>query len=816
MKFERRIRRTLCSTSLIALSLAFVPQAALAQPGDHPGEKADRPEAAAQTDRIQDIVVTAQRRSQNSQDVPISITAVNSTALDTMGFQQPNDLVNISAGIQVQEVFGKFQPIFAIRGISQSDYNALQSSPVGVYVDEAYIAETFLHGINFFDLEQVEVLKGPQGTLYGKNTTGGAIKIASKLPDLQGGASGNFTIGYGNYNAVHAEAAAETPLIADKLAVRLAASYDTDDGYQRNITLGTKLADTHVFGIRGTLLFQPADDLTMTLRYTHSETDQQSAMPRAIGSYPVGPDGVGLDFGGYYRPATMGFRERESSHADQPVRVKYDLATLSTTYSGAAFDVIAIGSYHSSTKYQALDGDGGLTRTAFSLYTNDTKAYSGDVRLVTTASDSWKLVVGGYYGYDRNASLNAFALYADGLEGGRLALEEVYDPSTAAYVAGFLAQFGELKVRQTLKHESLAAYSQLRWEVTPQIGLDIGLRYTRDRDSQTYYNVSRYSVIDGAPMGSFIPGNITFGTANPVNQAYDPAYTSFLDGPFTLASAPPLSVVNNRVTGRIGLDYKPSDDVMLYASYSRGYRSGNFDTGASYLVRTVSEGAYVKPESITAYEIGLKSDLIDRRLRLNLAGFWYDYKNQQFVDVQGIGSSLRNAGRSRLRGVEAELVIAPLDALTINIGATYLDAKYRDLTLFGNDLSGNQLISAPKLSLTGAIDYHIGLGDNAALQFHVDGSYRSRQWYSAFNERVIADGLPNGSDYSQSGQKGYGLMNARIALDFDDGLNIALWSKNLTNKRYASYGLNTRSAYGITYLLDGTPRTYGIEISYKF
>jgi iron complex outermembrane recepter protein len=804
--------------ALLALSSSLA-QAASVAPAAAPspttqGTQADAPSDSTDTSAngLEEIVVTAQRRSESLQRVPISISALDSGALTAVGFKQPNDLANVVSGLQVQNVYGKFQPIFSIRGINQSDYSSLQESPIGVYADEAYIGETFLHGLNFFDLQRVEVLKGPQGTLYGKNTTGGAINIISRTPAIDADAQANFTVGYGNYGAGHFDGGFEKTLVPGVLAARLAVFYDHDDGYQRNVTLGTRLGQTASEGLRATLVFQPIDTLSTTLRYTHGDTDQQSTLPRSIGSYPVGPGGELVDFGGYSRPASLDFYDVESDLANQPLSIQYDLVSLSTTWKGPGFNIISISSYHSARKRNTYDNDGGLADVAVVRYDNDTAAYSQDTRLETTSGDNWSVIIGGYYGHERNAGESNYELYQSPLTG----LQALYTPSdgapTAAAIADFVGQLGNLDQLQTLTHESYALYSQARWDVTPTFGVDAGARYTRDKDAQVYYNTSRYLSDGGTPLGSYIPGNVTAGTATPVNAPYAANLSEFLDGPYTTASVPYESVTNGRVTGKLGADYRPTSDLMLYASYSRGYRSGNFNSGLTYLALTPAQGGYAKPETIDAYEGGIKSEFLDHRIRANAAAFWYNYKDQQFVDVEGISATLQNAGSSKIKGVEGDLKVLALPGLELSLGATFLNAKYTSLNLINLDLSGNQLISAPKVSTTAAIDYGFAVTEIYTLQAHVDASYRTHQWYSAFNGITI----PDGDSYKPIGQSGYAVANGRLTLGIDKNLAISAWAKNLLDKRYVSYAIDLHTAFGDDYFLDGPPRTFGLELSYHY
>lgn len=809
MGFRRRLLRAASAVSVMA-AIAVPATGALAQSSD--GQAADAAQDNSTDIGLGEIVVTAQRRSESMQRVPIAVSAMNAQALETIGFTKPGDVVAVVPSVQVQEIYGKFQPIFSIRGISQSSYTANQSSPVGVYADEAYIGETYLHGSNFFDIERVEVLKGPQGTLYGKNTTGGAINLISRTPKIDDGVHGNLTLGYGNYKAVNIEGGAEATLVPGALAVRVAGFYNDDEGYQRIVNLGIRAGDTHTWGIRGTAVFEPVSDLEFVLRYTHSETDQFPNQPRAIGAYPTGPGGSLQDISGYGRPASLGYRDFESNEPGQHVRIRYDLLSLATTLRLPAFDLVSHTSYHSSRKRMVVDIDGGLGAVAGQGFNNDTKAFSQDLRLVTTGSDDLKFIVGGYYGYERNAQVNTFLIYRSPLNGLIDYFTPVLGAEVANYYADFYGQFGMTSLNQTLNHRSLAAYGEANWQATPQFGVTVGLRYTHDKDGQIYYNISRYAgrnadFTPSGPVGSYIPGNITADTDNPLDSAFDLEMTHMLSGPFTTDSAPLLYVTTNRLTGKITLDYKPTDQTMIYATFSRGYRSGNFNGGVHYLFQRSGPGAYAQPETVNAYELGVKSEFFDRRARFNAAVFQYDYKNQQFEDVQGISTVLASAGKARLRGVEAELVIAAVRDLTLSFNGLYLDSEYKQIALKGTDLAGNSLISAPKWSGTVSADYQAALTSDVTAFFHVDASYRSRQWYSAFNAK-------NG--YGNIGQPKYGLVNGRVGVRADAGYELAFWVKNLFDRKYVSYAINIQDAYAMDYLMDGPPRTYGVELSYKF
>ncbi|MFO1255946.1 MAG: TonB-dependent receptor [Sphingomonadaceae bacterium] len=797
------------STTALATALLFAATAfaspALAQDAEPASGEAVSDEAQT---GVADIVVTAQRRSESAQRVPIAISALGSATLDKIGFKGAADVVAAVPSVQVQEIYGRYQPIFSIRGVSQSAFTANQSSPVGVYSDEVYIGETYLHGANFFDVERVEVLKGPQGTLYGKNTTAGAINLISRAPKIDDGMHGNALLGYGTYQATTVEAGIEGTLVPGKLAVRMAGTFNADEGYQHVINLNKRAGQNRGWGLRATAVLEPVDNLSFTLRYTWSKTDQTPNLPRAIGLYPVGPGGSLVDLGGYGRPASYGPRDFDSDLPDQRVDINFNMVSLTSKLSLPAFDIVSVTAYHSSQKYFLGNLSGGDKGVDDTLYNNNTRAFSQDLRLVTTGDSNLKVIAGLYYGYERNAQRNAFWLYQQPLQGLENYLVAVgYDSGTAAYIADFYHQFGNAEIKQTLVHRSYAAYSEAHWEFAPKFDLTVGLRYTHDKDSQPYYNVSRYASFDGPPIGSWIPGNITEGTATRVDNPFDAGLTQYLNGPYSAASAPFLSVSNNRVTGKVTLDYKPTDHTLVYATYSRGYRSGNFNAGLHYLFQGLNQGAYASPETINAYEVGFKSELFDRSLRLNGALFQYDYKNQQFEDVQGISSVLVNAGKSRLRGAELEVVLAPVAGLQLSLSGLYLDAKYRELTLQGHDLAGNTMISSPEWSGTAAVDYTVAVSETFDFGLHLDANTRTHQWYNAFNGQFNNQNI---------GQAGYTLVNGRLSLRSKDGYEVALWVKNLFDKQYVSYAINIQSAFGMDYLMDGPPRTFGASISYRF
>ena len=416
-------------------------------------------------------------------------------------------------------------------------------------------------------------------------------------------------------------------------------------------------------------------------------------------------------------------------------------------------------------------------------------------------------IAGLYYGKEDLAMHNMLTLYED--------------PTIllGSPLGNLLTEFGRVDQRLDTGKRSMAAYTQFRFTLTDRLGLDVGLRYTDDKNSLDYVNISRLDY-DGNPLGSWVPGNIT-GTA--VDNAFlppefDPAGLGFyIDGPYTLDSAPTYDVTENEWTGKVSLDYAFKDTMMGYASYSHGYRSGSFNGGLYYVPRPL-DGAYAKPEFVDTYEIGLKSDLLDGQLRINAAAFYYDYTDQQFINVVGVSTFLENAGGSEIKGFELEVWAQPIDNLHLQATLGWLDTEYTELELANTvsadpndqiDLAGNELISAPQLNLSFAADYDVDLSDWGILRIHLNANYQDDQWYSAYNDQI---------GYGQIKQDAFWLVNGRLSVIFgaEQNFSLSAWIKNLADEEYDSYAINVQAGFGYDYYLSGPPRTYGLEFNYLF
>jgi iron complex outermembrane recepter protein len=741
--------------------------------------------SAGENFALEEITVTAQRRTQNLQDVPVSVTGFSDDNINDLNIETADDVAAHVPNFQVSSPFGDVQPLFSIRGVSMPDYNTNQQSPIGVYVDEAYLGATVSHGLSLFDLERIEVLRGPQGTLYGKNTTGGAINFITKTPEVDDEINGYLKVGYGNLNTRTGSAAIEGTLVEGSLAGRLAATSKKDDGFYENKLGGGDLGQTDYWALRGTLNWQVNENASAVLKYSTARSD---GSPSAFQTF--GHLAGGADTSGYVRPASLDFHEGEIN-GDGPSTVDLDIAILTVNYELDNYTLTSVSSWSDVDSSFFSDIDGSPASVLHNTYSTAQESVSQDFRIASNFDGNINFITGIYYGKE---SLNLQVLY------------EILEDA--------LPFFGVTDQRTETTKATTAAYSQVRFDLTDNLGFDIGLRYTKDDIDLDYINVSQLNH-DGTPMGTLIPGNITEGTASPVDGpfAFSPGPV-FLGGPYTLASGPTYQANEEEITGKINVDYVTGDGEMVYANYSRGYRSGSYDGGGYYLVRSFEE-AYADPEFVDAYEVGFKGDYIDGSLRINGALFYLDYTDQQIISGrENISTILENAGNATIKGLETEVWWRASENLSLRAAVGLLDTEYGELTLRGDDLSGNELISAPEVSFNIAGDYSLPINTTLVFKLHVDANYQAQQWFSAYNDVVT----PDGRDYSTIEQESYWLLNARLGFDFgpDEDLSVFVWGKNLADKEYYVYGINLRGPTNADLFTTGAPRTFGLGIEYAF
>lgn len=868
-------------TNTMVLLLSGVAAIGLSAPAQAQTEAAsgtDTDTAVARDNtQIAEIVVTAQKREQRLQDVPAAVSAIGGEALQSRGITETSDLMGAIPSLQVTTPYGRTQPNFSLRGISvANEFSASTASPVGVYVDEVYQSFRASHGLQLYDIDRVEVLRGPQGTLYGRNTTGGAITFFTRQPEL-GKANGYMTVGYANYDTYTLQGAAEATLIPDVLGIRVAGTFAKGDGWQHNVFPGQErdLGTTDNIGGRLAIRFKPSDRLDINLKVYAAKDDPWGVAPYAGGQLAGGRDALG--YSRYDPQPFLGgrlLRDNEvavdrvgknvSKSKGVALNIKFDLNDNLSVTSITGYDT---GDYINNPD----DCDGGPADLCSIGLTSTSKNFNQDLRFNYSDSDI-DVVAGLYFGKDKVKTVNypdffgvlRPLLLGAGLPGGynnaaigtpdsirtlpAFALNPALTPGTPGFCApvlvnpnGFLdarslvALQTDIAINNTgnggaggaysagcatagappftpilgeqhfdVSRPSKAIYGDVTWKATDRLTVAVGARYTWDKVNYLNGSTVLYSLDGTTPIVNLIP------YSNPYNPNLAPLEQR---------------EQANRLTGRVNLSYEFVDDIMGYAQYSRGYRSGSFN-GLAY--QGVNQVYYIQPEKLNAYEAGLKTMLFDRSVMLNLAGFYYDYSNHQVTQVVGATTFTRSAN-GRLFGGEAELTWQVTDALRFDASFGYLNSKYKGNVIDPTDpssptlnVNGNPFPNAPKITFQAGFDWAIVNDGDNKLALRGDASYMGKYYFDPFKNygQTPCDAPPPGSNITLAGSAvscgnpGYWLANGRLTYERGN-FSVSAWGKNLFNKRYYTYGLNI-NVFGYDYLNRATPRTYGLEATMKF
>uniref|UniRef100_UPI003529F42A TonB-dependent receptor n=1 Tax=Novosphingobium sp. TaxID=1874826 RepID=UPI003529F42A len=691
----------------------------------------------------------AAKRSENLQSVPISVSAVGGDQLAKSRITNVDSLVTKVANLQLTGIVGDNTPIFALRGVSMSDYSLNQSSPVATYYDEVYKGNFAFLGVAMYDLERVEVLRGPQGTLYGKNTTGGAVNIISRDAKL-GETSGYFNAGYGNYNRVDLNGAVNVPL-GDKAALRVAGTFARADGWFKNVVPGMPdLAETREWAVRGTLKWEPLDGVRFTLRASHSFQN-----PHNYGIYAQ-PEATN-------RPGLSTW-QIASDVATRRRAVTNSVALTANIDLSDALALTSITSYDAGTLFVREDTDGTATKLLEIPYYDRASQFAQDLRLTSDTGGPFDFILGAYFNREKVYNETTFEIATDvDVNGdGFINAQDCADGLPLA--CKVKNQFTQIK-------KSFALYSDLKYKLTDALTVRGGLRYTHDTGVQSGFRSDALGV-DNSLVATLIPPSA-------------------------------LRYKNNNVSGKIGFDYKLASGDLLYASFSKGYRAPSFNAQAFF---DPSELSVAKAEKVTSYEVGAKTQFWDRRITLNMAAFYYDYRNQQFINVDPTtaAQTLLNIPKSRIYGAEAELTVRPTDTFTFHGGLGLLSTKIIRGDVSGTDVSGRRLSNAPSLTFNAGVDFTVFKNDALTFSIHPDLSYQSNQFFEVINVPRLR-------------QSSYALVGGHIDLETADGrYSLSVWAKNLGNKFYFTSRVDLLAGFGFDYNHIGNPRTFGVTLGAKF
>jgi iron complex outermembrane receptor protein len=712
---------------------------------------------------VEDIVVTATKRETNLQSTSLALSAIDGETLIEQQVTGIEGLAQMMPNVNFGQTTGNAR--ISVRGVGFDNLSVGNEGRVAFHVDGIYLSRPAGALTTLYDIERVEVLRGPQGTLYGRNATGGAVNVIPNGPTRESEGYLNATLG--NYNLRRFEGALSGPL-SDSVSARIAFQTADRDGYGRNITNGLDIDDLSTRAVRGAVRFDlsPSADLTLSADYMEQDDHAYGFVLMGPGSLPDAGLGLpGAPLKGVLQGGAVATNPRDSASDIGPFNNREFWgvgAELNLDLGGV--DFTSVSGYRSSSWRLTSDLDGTSARMTYYEQLENSEQLSQEFRL----SGEWgggDWMLGAYY-------------FKEEMFGGTLI---PFDPSVLTPVAPLppltsLRQgFFGLGYIDT---EATALFGHLRFQFNDAWALRLGGRYSEETK-----DIDEVNKIDPVtPWPPYVP---VFPPTPPgARQTTSASWSGF--------------------TPSLTLEYQPNEDLFLYATYSEGFKSGGFNLGNAQ--------PPFGEEEITAYEVGLRADWMNGRLRTNLTGFYYEYANLQVSKVNGPVVTIENAAEASLYGAEFEITALPTDNLRIDANIALLESEYENYTsvdpsraLLGPiDLSGNQLYQAPGYTVNLAVSYEIptSIGD---FTLRGEGRWIDQVYFSPFNLDHVS-------------QPAHEVFNAFLLYDAPSGnWNASLFARNIADDRSVSSALVGSGLVGFP--LVGSydpPRTYGVQLGYRF
>ncbi|MCF6292532.1 MAG: TonB-dependent receptor [Robiginitomaculum sp.] len=826
MKFFNR--RMLASTAIIG-ALA-IPGAALAQLDD-------------------EIIVTAQKRESTLQDTPIAMSAVGGETLADSSIRNAQDLVALVPSLAIPQFANPSATTISIRGIGTSGFNAGLEPSVGVFIDGVYRSRAGTAINDFIAVERIEVLRGPQSTLYGKNTPAGVLSIITKKPYFDFGSEGELT--YGNYNQIVAKGSVTGPLgSGEKAAFRVSGNLNKRDGFITNTFTGQDINNRNRYGVRGQLLFEPSDVLSVRLIADYNNINE-----RCCGATPIlhaaGPAAALLNLGGpLTNPLPSGTPNLVGTDPfDRQVSYNGNVLTQNDNYgfSGEINFDMGGATLTSITAYRGFDETSNIDADFIDAdlvenrrVDDDFKTFTQEFRLTSNGSGQIDWMVGAYY-YNQNlntrnrTTFGADARqYADNLanllsfqQSGGTAfanLTSVENLFLLAQAIGvdtnegqmfphapitpgtFFRQGDGLGFNFNQKSKSYSAFGSVDWHTTDRMTVTTGLRYTRE----TKDVIGLFTTDD--VFSSLNLNNLAF-LENPLFQATTAALlgTTFAANQFAgFAALQPFRATadftdtrtEDKVTGNVIVAYNWSDTFDTYISYSRGYKAGGFNLSQD----TSVTGRDFASETMNNYELGWKAKMFDNHVQFNGAVFSQTLIDFQSNTFNGISFDLTNAGSVSIDGIEIDILAQPTAYLTFTFGTTYLDAKYDEFlqgpAIIGSptptvDLSGGRLAGVSKWTISSTATYDFPIGQNLGF---IRGEYYYRSGFAPGTDLNVLKEQP-----------GTTILSASVGMRADSW-DLSLWGKNLTDAQVFQGVFDTVFQAGSLSGYPIDPATYGVTL----
>jgi iron complex outermembrane receptor protein len=718
----------------------------------------------AQGGGLEEIIVTAQKRAESLQEVPLSVAAVTGAAIERanitsiQGIKVPNvqidNFTNTPNGA-----------VMSIRGIGVVEPDPYAGNTVGIMLDGVPQLFNMTSLLDLFDIERVEVLRGPQGTLFGANTTGGVINVITEQPTGEWGGKARATLG--NWDRRDLSAAVNFPLIPNLLAGKVTVQHHERDGWVKNIVDGSDMNYQDTQAIRGSLLWTPAADLDIT--WTHEFVQREYGPPVVVnGSSPGEATYVPEGVAGMYANPCPDFNDRcvapgrylAASQVRDIGELKTYANTLTFNWSDTALgDLVSITGYKQFRVREDTDQDGSP------LFLDDTERetegwqFTQELRSSFAVSDSWDMTAGAFFTATHYEHLQNFRINFPGLEGAGLRQENPQEQDSW----------------------SASLFAQSYYQLTDRLRLQAGLRYTHEA-TEMDAGIDFFAGSTGFNDGVLLPPPSTFAVED--DDVWD------------------------NVGGKIGLDYQLAETVMLYTSYARGFKSGGF-VGRVGIPQDI--GPY-DPEYVDTFEVGMKGDFLDNRLRSNLTLFHSSYEDMQLAQIYFIGAiqgnSILNAGKSEIQGAEMELTLVPVDGLTLNLNLGYLDSEFKKfappdpVTGLPRDFSGFRLQNTPEWTGSANAAYEFPLAAGTARAY-VEFTHSADKYLTSLDNspRTVVQEM--------------NLVNASVEWSpQSDAWTLSLWGRNLADKRYIASAFEAPGT--IRFVNYAPPREFGVTLNYRW
>ena len=778
---------------------------------------------AAQT--IEEVVVTAQKREQSLQDVAIAVTAFTGDQLQDRGLDSVTQLEDITPNLRIRRNFGDGVPNFAIRGVGHlTDLSTVSSSPVAIHINEVPHPYPATSTALMFDLERVEVLRGPQGDLFGLNTTGGTINFITAKPTDEFEAS--ILAEYGRWDRYKIEGFVSGPL-SDNVRGRIAVTRnERTDGWQRNDITGEDLGEFEKTGVRATLDVDFSDNLNALLEvhYTRDDSDAQGPRLLTVTTGTRDLDPTFTDFLNFGQPVT-GHRDTRWSDTSTffPAGTKPFIdhegvgGSLILTWDAGPITVTSVSGYENFDRFEFLDHDGDVRLLSDEIFRSDIEGWSTELRVASNETGPLTWLAGFNYADDKVEQLTLFDI-----------VDEI--------ILGFPGVGGQQPIQN---REMWAIFGHAEWEFTTDWKISAGIRWTDEERRQTRQGTFKFG--DNTDLVTLLSGG---AFTSPGPSPFDRGVT-LTDADFSCFAilAPCIpgpaggfsdTISSEDWSAKLTLDHILTEDWLIYASIARGIKSGGFADNAASVSTTLVP---YQQEELLAYELGAKGTALDKTLRVNAAFYYYDYNDQQISDflpdpIFGPLITQVNAPETEIYGFELEVLWVPTERWTISQNLGYTKGKFEEFTAVNDTIVNQELLSPtftgtfssdifvdrsgtdigfPEWQYSGLVSYEFPVntfGSGLFGRIAFDYSYESetKEFNKFLTGHVFGEQIPTDID-------SHWIVNAQVSLIHEDRWELTLFGTNILDEEYDTFRDFFDSA---TVASVGLPATWGVRIKYDF